>query len=144
MRTLFTAVLIVSATCVSAQTPQSGFCERLAPKLDMKQKGKVDKAGIATYQVNALGGLKTFLVGGSTSVSFGVEPVAEPATDLTVADYTRLQKTCAQAAGGIVCTIAEPVNFTVQMGEEVVEVESLPGEKATVAMRKTKVSCRNG
>lgn len=136
MRIVFLAAAIVAATSVSAQAPAASFCERLAPQLEMKEK---IKGGVTSWEVNALGGFKTFLVGGSTMISFAMEPVGEP----TVADYQRLQKTCAQKDKGIACDIDEPMVLKVQVGDGVAEVEALPGEKATVSTRKAKIYCTN-
>ncbi|RDC60792.1 hypothetical protein HME9302_02008 [Alteripontixanthobacter maritimus] len=143
MRSILTVALLSLATIASAQTPELGFCERLAPQLDMKQKGDRDKSGIATYEVNTLGGVKTFFLGGSTTVSFTTEPVTDDDTDVTLDDYLRVRKTCEQTERGVVCNVAEPLLLTIQVKDQKAEVEAKPGERATVAMHKMRISCRN-
>lgn len=138
MRTILIAAAILSGTAVGAQTPTPSFCERLAPQLGMKQKIGTRNAE-PSWEVNILGGMKTFLLGGSAMVGFDVTPLGEP----TVADYQRLKKVCAMTGKEVVCGVSEPLRLSVQIKERVAEVEALPGEKATVATKGSRVNCRN-
>lgn len=139
MRTILIAATALLVTSASAQTPTPSFCERLAPQLGMKQKVIIRKTEDVFWEVNALGGLKTALFGGSAMVSFGVAPLGEP----SVADYQRLQGTCAQNGKEIICRVIEPLRLTVQAKGGAAQVEAAPGEKATVATKGTRITCRN-
>jgi len=138
MRIFLVVAITLVATGVSAQAPAPSFCERLAPQLEMKEKTS-RKGGDTRWEVDTLGGLKTFLVGGSTLVSFRIEPVGEP----TVEAYQRLEDTCQQEGKEMICTVAEPLNLKVQVKDVTAEVESLEGENAMVIMKGSRISCRD-
>lgn len=139
MRTIILAATTLAAANATAQTPAPSFCERLAPQLGMKQMINSGKEGGVLWEVNVLGGLKTALFGGSTMISFGVAPLGEP----SVADYKRLQGTCAQNGKELTCRVVEPLRLTVQAKGEAAKVESAPGERATVTTRGRHITCRN-
>ena len=141
MRTILIAATAIATTHASAQMPSStsSFCERLAPQLGMKAKTGPAKNSEIFWEVDALSGLKTFFLGGSTMVSFGVTPLGEP----SIADYQRLQNTCSPNGKQIICLVREPLRLTVQAKGGVANVESTPGEKATVSTRGSRITCRN-
>lgn len=139
MRALMIAIATLVTTNAVAQTPLPSFCERLAPQIGLKPKSSASGNQVTSWEVNTLGGLKTALLGGSTLVSFGVTPVGEA----TNADYQRLQKVCAQTGKELSCRVTEPLHLSVNTKNGNGEVEAKPGEVATVALRGTRITCRN-
>lgn len=137
VRTILLAAIALAVGPANAQTPSPSFCERLAPQLGMTAK---TKGGAVLWEVNPLGGLKTALFGGSAIISFSVAPVGEP----SVADYQRVQGTCAQSGKEVVCRVTEPLHLKVQAKSGAAQVEAAPGEQATVATRGTRITCRDG
>ena len=133
------AVFILSGVPAAAQ--EASFCERLAPQLGMIpiEKGRQGQT-TGEWRVNTLAGLKTVLFGGSTLVSFGMQPAGDSAT---VEDYARLQKACEQQKKNFLCRIEGPMILTVSTGKGKAEIEALPGERAEVEMKGTTILCRD-
>jgi hypothetical protein len=125
-----------SATQLPAQGSTS-FCERLAPKLNMKQAGS--KPTRATeWRVNTMG-LGSQLFGGSSMVSFMVRPAGEQ----TQAAYDKASKACSQSAKGILCRIEGPAELTVQTKGGEAKGDAAAGESAEVELRKASILCRD-
>jgi hypothetical protein len=129
-------VLGGSTAQLPAQPPTS-FCERLAPKLNMKQVGS--KPTRATeWRVNTMG-LGSQLFGGSSMVSFMVRPAGEQ----TQAAYDKASKACAQSGKGILCRIEGPTELTVQTKGGEAKGDAAAGERAEVELRKASILCRD-
>ncbi|WP_176498789.1 hypothetical protein [Sphingomonas sp. HMP9] len=125
-----------STTQLPAQASTS-FCERLAPKLNMKQVGS--KPTRATeWRVNTMG-LGSHLFGGSSIVSFMVRPAGEQ----TQAAYDKAAKACTQSTKGIVCRIEGPSELTVQTKGGEAKGDAAAGERAEVELRKASIFCRD-
>ncbi len=130
------AALGSTATQLPAQAPTS-FCERLAPKLNMKQAGS-KPARATEWRVNTMG-LGSHLFGGSSMVSFMVRPSGEQ----TQQAYDKATKACTQSTKGILCRIEGPAELTVQTKGGEAKGDAAAGENAEVELRKAAILCRD-
>ncbi|SOB86661.1 hypothetical protein SAMN06297144_1769 [Sphingomonas guangdongensis] len=123
----------------AAPAPQT-FCQRMAPQLGMTpiERGQQGAAS-GEWRANQLGGVKNLLLGGSTMVSFSVQPVGVVTEQ---AEVDRLQKMCAQEKKSVICRMEGPARLVVGASKATATIEARPGERAEVEMRGTTVYCR--
>jgi hypothetical protein len=134
------AALAVMGGQGAASAPQT-FCQRMATQLGMTpvDRGR-QGASSGEWRANQLGGVKNLLLGGSTMVSFSVQPVGVLTEQ---AEVDRLQKMCAQEKKSVICRMEGPARLVVGASKATATIEALPGERAEVEMRGTTVYCRD-
>lgn len=141
MRVIRLAVLGAAAMMPSGVVAAGSdtFCQRLAPKLAMKQSLKSSgDASSREWKINLLGGLGPALFGGVATASFSVRPI-DPATG---AEYRRTDGACSTTDKGAVCNIEGPAHLTIRTKGGEVVTDALAGESAVIEMRKTTIYCR--
>lgn len=120
-----TPVLLTLALLQAAQavviTGGSGFCENMAAQTGMKP---VKEARATSFEVNKLGGIGTFLFGGS--VTFMVSIEAEDGTDPAIL----AANDCKTEPKAIVCTVVGPTTLKLAVNEQVFAFAAKSGDKA--------------
>lgn len=117
---------LCSPAAVSAASP--GFCERMAA--ETKMKPAKDAPGTA-WQINKLGGIGTFLFGGSVSYMLSIKPGAG-ADDATIN-----ANDCITEGKDIICTVKGPATFTLTVNGQAFDFAAETGDAATVKIVKS-------
>jgi hypothetical protein len=103
----------------------SGFCERMAAQTGMKP---VKEARATSFEVNKLGGIGTFLFGGS--VTFMVSIEAEEGTDPAIL----AQNDCKTEPKVIVCNVVGPTTLKLTVNEQEFDFPAQAGDQARVSI----------
>jgi hypothetical protein len=138
---LLTILALLGGQGTSPAPDAQSFCERMAPQLGMTpiERGRQGQA-TGEWRANQLGGVKNLLLGGSTMVSFSVQPVGIVTEQ---AEIDRLRRMCVQEKKSVICRVEGPAQLVVGASKATATIEARPGERAEVEMRGTTVYCRD-
>jgi hypothetical protein len=118
-----TALLLALLATAQASviTGGSGFCEKMAARTGMKP---VKDARATSFEVNKLGGIGTFLFGGS--VTFMVTIKNYPGTDGAIV----AANSCTTEAKAVVCNIVGPSTLELNVNDQIFAFAAEEGDKA--------------
>ncbi len=136
VKTLVGAALLLAQA--GGGTPVGSFCERMAPTIGL---ASVERGRQATGEWRR--DMATFgmaLVGGTLATSITVRPLGDVSYQEAMAF---VDKACAQTKSGARCRIEGPMRIIMGTRKGVVDMEALPGERAEIEIRGTKVFCRD-
>lgn len=135
---LAAAAMIASA----ADSPPQSFCERLAPRMNMKlvaTKAKRPGPTDPEWKIDMLGGLGPALFGGTAVVTFAVRPVDES----QAAEFKRLETSCSPNSKGATCKIIGPARITISTKTGDTTADVAEDQHPVVEMRNTSIYCRD-
>lgn len=139
------AAMVLGARAAQAADPVaadgSTFCERLAVPLGMHVSVEEADGALPDHPVYRMSQLTLgmALVGGSSAVKIGVEPI----TETSLADYKAAQSKCEMVKKGAACHLDGPLRLHVETKKRKAEVETRPGERAEVWTSGLEVRCRD-
>lgn len=121
-------LLLATASATIAQTPH--FCERMAAETKMKP-AKDAPAGTA-WQINKLGGVGTFLLGGQVSYMLSIKP------DASADESAILANECQAAGADVICKIYGPADLNLTINGQTFPFNAKQDEAAKVSIIKSK------
>ena len=122
---LLLTLTLLQAASATVITGGSGFCERMAAQTGMKP---VKEARATSFEVNKLGGIGTFLFGGSVTFMISIE--AEEGTDPAII----AQNDCKTDPKAVVCNVVGPTTLKLTVNEQVFDFPAQAGDKARVSI----------